>query len=270
MVKFNEVTWYSKLAAIIFFLGVFPLLTFCIGVQYEKTVTTITTSPVFIPQLPPRSTVSSPTDSVITWQMASSSNSQYTYPQITNYPDTKIMTKVNAVISKALLDLECTEVYSGASTTWDIQTSVDYATYDIFSVNIHGSYNCGGPYPTNNLSQTLTFDMTNGERILFDTLFINYSTNKNQIISKVYESIIASTTEYIAKQTTAEDNCKSQNTLSTLSDNTHDYRITSTSSILLVRPEYPHVMEACITETAVPIEKILQFASPKSLLQRLK
>lgn len=36
MIKFNEVTWYSKLAAIIFFLGVFPTLTFYIGIQYQE------------------------------------------------------------------------------------------------------------------------------------------------------------------------------------------------------------------------------------------
>ena len=36
MIKFNEVTWYSKLAAIIFFLGVFPALTFYIGTQYQE------------------------------------------------------------------------------------------------------------------------------------------------------------------------------------------------------------------------------------------
>ena len=34
--KFNEVTWYSKLAAIIFFIGVLPSLTFYIGVRYEQ------------------------------------------------------------------------------------------------------------------------------------------------------------------------------------------------------------------------------------------
>ncbi len=36
MIKFNEVTWYSKLAAVIFFIGVLPVITFCIGVQYEN------------------------------------------------------------------------------------------------------------------------------------------------------------------------------------------------------------------------------------------
>lgn len=34
--KWNEVTWYSKLAAVIFFLGVFPALTFYIGTQYQE------------------------------------------------------------------------------------------------------------------------------------------------------------------------------------------------------------------------------------------
>lgn len=35
MVKWKEVTWYSKLAAIIFFIGVLPSLTFYIGTKYE-------------------------------------------------------------------------------------------------------------------------------------------------------------------------------------------------------------------------------------------
>lgn len=34
--KFNEVTWYSKLSALIFFLGFFPTLTFYIGTQYQE------------------------------------------------------------------------------------------------------------------------------------------------------------------------------------------------------------------------------------------
>jgi hypothetical protein len=36
MIKFNEVTWYSKLAAVIFFLVIVPLLVFYIGTQYQE------------------------------------------------------------------------------------------------------------------------------------------------------------------------------------------------------------------------------------------
>ncbi len=35
-IKWNEITWYSKLIAIIFFLGIFPTLTFYIGTQYKE------------------------------------------------------------------------------------------------------------------------------------------------------------------------------------------------------------------------------------------
>lgn len=36
--KFNVVTWYSKLLSIIFFIAVLPILTFYIGTQYQLTV----------------------------------------------------------------------------------------------------------------------------------------------------------------------------------------------------------------------------------------
>jgi hypothetical protein len=36
-IKFNVVTWYSKLLSILFFIGVLPVLTFYIGTQYELT-----------------------------------------------------------------------------------------------------------------------------------------------------------------------------------------------------------------------------------------
>ncbi len=36
MIKFNKVTWYSKLAAIVFFIGILPTLTFFIGAQYQE------------------------------------------------------------------------------------------------------------------------------------------------------------------------------------------------------------------------------------------
>lgn len=36
--KWNEVTWYSKLFALIFFIAIFPTITFCIGREYQKTI----------------------------------------------------------------------------------------------------------------------------------------------------------------------------------------------------------------------------------------
>ena len=41
-IKWNEYTWYSKLLAVLFFIGVLPAWTFYVGVQYEQTVTLLT------------------------------------------------------------------------------------------------------------------------------------------------------------------------------------------------------------------------------------
>jgi len=41
MIKWNKVTWYSKLGAIILFILVVPILTFYIGTQYERTAAVV-------------------------------------------------------------------------------------------------------------------------------------------------------------------------------------------------------------------------------------
>ncbi len=37
-IKWNKYTWYSKLSAVIFFIGILPAWTFYLGTQYEKTI----------------------------------------------------------------------------------------------------------------------------------------------------------------------------------------------------------------------------------------
>lgn len=49
MIKWHEYTWYSKLAAIVFFIGILPALTFYIGVQYEKTEEVLSNKSVPVP-----------------------------------------------------------------------------------------------------------------------------------------------------------------------------------------------------------------------------
>lgn len=49
MIKFNQYTWYSKLASIIFFVGVLPVWTFYIGIQYERTYSAVSEVQNIIP-----------------------------------------------------------------------------------------------------------------------------------------------------------------------------------------------------------------------------
>ncbi len=261
MIKFNEVTWYSKFTAIICLLGIFPLLTFYIGMQYEKTLTIINDAPVVLAITPKEFTLDNP-DYLITWEMATSSNLDYTYPQITNYPHKILMTEVNSAITTTFRGLECDDTEQTSSTSLNIDASVDYTKNNIFSVHISGDYYCGGPYPTV-ISQTLTYDMNTGKQITFESLFANYTTDKTAIISKIYQDVIVAST-------TTGDNCEDANTLLNLSENSQDYRISSSPNNLLVTVSYPHVMQACAIETPTPITELLQFTNKASLLHRLR
>jgi hypothetical protein len=51
MITFTEVTWYSKLAAVIFFLGVLPVLTFYIGMKYQEVISITAVTPYIPPSL---------------------------------------------------------------------------------------------------------------------------------------------------------------------------------------------------------------------------
>src|SRR6185295_18676352 len=48
-IEWNKVTWYSKLGAIMLFIGVVPALTFYIGMQYQAVKDIQTAVPVSIP-----------------------------------------------------------------------------------------------------------------------------------------------------------------------------------------------------------------------------
>ena len=40
-IQWTTITWYSRLAAIIFFVGILPVLNFYIGVKYQETTTAL-------------------------------------------------------------------------------------------------------------------------------------------------------------------------------------------------------------------------------------
>jgi len=46
MIQWNKVTWYSKLGAAALFIAVVPVLTFYIGMQYERTAEVLRNTPL--------------------------------------------------------------------------------------------------------------------------------------------------------------------------------------------------------------------------------
>lgn len=192
---------------------------------------------------------------LINYQMVPANNKEYSYPLIKDYPNKVIMEKVNKTLSENFKDSGCDSTNPEDNSDWNVKISVDYAQNDIFSVNESGDYYCGGPYPTNNYSNTLTFDMKTGEQITFEKLFKNYEKDKEQINTNIYSNITNSDCGDVTPES--------------LVDFSQDYRISSKTRTIKVRPELPHVIEACIEEAEVPIKKLSPFIDTTSILNRI-
>ncbi|MBC7981802.1 hypothetical protein H7X65_01875 [Candidatus Parcubacteria bacterium] len=205
----------------------------------------------------------------IKYKMVSTVNSKYQYPQITDFKDKQIMDKVNQTLSQTF-NFSCDIDTPTDKSYWDVKISIDYAKNDIFSVNSSGDFYCGGAYPTNNYSNTLTFDMKTGEQVSFENMFDNYQKNKVKIINSMYEKVISETKDYISKNPTDNGNCGSVNTYDMLaSEYGQSFRLTDKPGVISIRPDYPHVIEACIPEVEVAVQKLLPYVSLNSILNRI-
>jgi hypothetical protein len=211
----------------------------------------------------------------IKYKMIPADDFRYSYPQIIDYPDSAAMEKVNKVLAETFKDQGCDSRAAAAngvddqSFSWNLKPSVDYAQNDIFSVSNSGDYFCGGAYPVNNYLNTLTFDMKTGEQVGFEELFKDYEKDKKQIISAIYGEITAKADDYAVENPEAS-NCGGINTFANVSSNPQNYRLSTSTKMISVRPEYPHIIAACTVDIEVPIEKLLSFIKDDSILNRIK
>ena len=245
------------------FLFFFGILVVLLSVRYALSLCLIKNknTPVIHPAIFP---------GTVQYISSSGSVAKFRYPIIVNYPNKTIMDKVNKFLVDAYGSSGCGEDSPKENSYWDMLISVDYSKNDIFSVNQGGSYFCNAAYPTNNYSETLTFDMKTGEQIGFEKLFKNYDADKEKILRTIYGDIIAKTEEFTAKNPDAEGVCENVNTFDTIAEaGSPDYRISSSTRELIVTVGYPHVMEACNPEATVPVEKLLPFVADTSILKRI-
>lgn len=206
----------------------------------------------------------------IKYKMISTSNGKYKYPKIIDYSNKQIMDTVNQKLVQSYKDFGCDADTPKDKSNWNVKITIDYAKNDIFSVNSSGDFYCGGAYPTNNYSDTLTFDMKTGSQISFENLFNNYQKDKKGIINSIYSKVIAETKDYISKNPTDNGNCGSINTYDMLaSEYGQGFRLSNKTGFITVRPSYPHVIEACTPEVEVSAQKLLPFTNSNSILNRI-
>lgn len=267
--KFNEVTWYSKLAAVILFVGALPALTFYIGVRYQEANDIAESAATLSPAeaTPPRS---SGKISYVTKEI-----NGFAVPQVTGYRDAAVMDKVNYHLSEMAYAAGCDPEFlarpDAPETYYEATFEVSHAEDDIFSVYVRASWFCGGPYPTNGDNQSVTFDMETGETVAFADLFNRYVRNRDAIAAIIFA-------EQTEKYSGPDDgqSCNGMYALGgggdypNLFSFTDDLAYRIEGGDVLAEPTFPHVVAACAEEGRAPAARLSEFFAPGSLLSRLR
>jgi hypothetical protein len=267
MIRFNEVTWYSKLAAAIVILGVVPALAFFIGARYQEVRDLAAETPrAPAPAEPPAVSVAE-----IRYEMREIGG--VSVPQVVGYPDSATMKAVNDQLAARAYGYRCDiaagpEALAGAVPGYfDARAQVSHAADDVFSVHIRVDTYCGGPYPSV-WDDSVTFDMRTGREMRLADIFDRYLRDRKEIASAVFAG-------QIQKYGGAPDG-QSCNGLYSLDcegdclDFTESLAYRIDGGDLVMEPSFPHAVAVCAEEGRVPAERLSRFFGPSSILARVR
>jgi hypothetical protein len=259
-IKWNERTWYSWTLSIIFFLLVLPAWTYYLGTEYQKNtdLSNIKTED-FIPVSHEQKV------SDIEYKIVKVKG--FDVPQLVNLKDTVVMKKVNSKLMDIAQTFGCDNEVKSENDLFNVKTKVTYAKNDIFSVSIHTEYFCGGPYPTNDSNQSVTFSLKNGEEIPFKDLFTNYNKDNKALMSIIFAKQIKGTEIPECKNMYAIVNVGSK---MDMNDYSKEIAYVVEDDGITAQPSFPHVAEACSEPAHVSISKIKEYINSSSILSWIK
>ena len=195
------------------------------------------------------------------------------FPRLTQYRDPSIVSAVNREIDQLTATMGCEE--QSKDNTYEVRSEVTYAAKDIFSIYASASYDCGGPYPTNDNNMSLTFDLKTGKVVAFQDLFKDYEIDKKQILKTIFSKQVAQTGKLATRQGKAkkpggeEESCENDPSLFGLENlSQSEFAFNFARQGLQVQPQWPHVIEACAIRVTVPFNTLKAFASPTGILAR--
>ena len=140
------------------------------------------------------------------------------------------------------------------------RASVAHAGDDVLSVSVHSSYDCGGPYPTNDANQSVTYDLTTGAAVPFATLFRDYAADRDAIVGVLQTTLFSAAAE-------VDSACADLLTPEALASTSFAYALSDAG--LLVQPEFAHVVEACAVESTIPYGSLRAYAAEGGVLARV-
>lgn len=184
-------------------------------------------------------------------------------PRVTLAGRSDVEARVNAVLDSVAAEMRCDPeiVRPGAEeSSYTSNSEVRLAAHDMLSVSIHSSYSCGGPYPTNDYNQSVTFDLRTGEVVPFEALFRDYAGDR-AVITGVLQTTLA------PEAAGENPDCAETVTTEALAGTTFAYALAETG--LIVQPEFPHVIEACAAEVTIPYASLRAYARDGGVLARV-
>jgi hypothetical protein len=208
------------------------------------------------------------------------------FPRLVRFPDAAVEARVNARL--AALEKEQRDGYPqcleglkqlGEKPTDDdywVDVKVGYLSARFLSLEISTESYCGGNHP-NNGSNPVTFDLSTGREVDWKNAFKPefFSVALNALYRKLYPWTAKDEAdlrkEIAAGQADESDNCKK---LVDGQDNFESpdaaiFRLQAGTG-LVVSPDFPHVIQACGEEVALPLSSVAPYLKDPHLLDELK
>lgn len=177
-------------------------------------------------------------------------------PLITRWRNDKVKTRINAVLTKMAAEMGCPDEPGERAVHFEMRSAVTYAKNDIFSVDIHSGWYCGGPYPTNDANSSTTFDLRTGSPIAFKDLFANYPRDQDAVLRVVFGDEVA--------------DAEGEHVLTLGMIEGYPLAFSFHEDGLHMQPEFPHVIESLAEEAVAPYAQLKRFAARKGPLARIK
>jgi hypothetical protein len=299
-IEWNKVTWYSKLAAVIFFIVIFPAWMFYMGWKFREAYSLpLQTSS----QTETQSTNDTTPYNTFGYKMVTveGTNSEFQFPMLTDYYDVAVRNKVNAQLKAKSEKMSCTydmsredlenallfqgryrddlpvysreqvqamteqKIISKLDWNYTSQVNVVKANSDIFSIEIKTDNFCGGAHP-NYFDESITFDMQQGTEVKFTDLFANFDAHEQALANIIFPLRAADAAKPSPDQGA---DCESDDIVRTMQENLRysTYVVKDTASLFVV-PSLPHVITVCSNTVEVPISKLKGFIKTDGILGR--
>jgi hypothetical protein len=192
------------------------------------------------------------------------------FPRLTSFKDAAVLSSVNRQLDAIAATFGCHLSRPQKGTGYKVRSQVEYADRDVFSIYASASYDCGGPYPTNDRNSSVTFDLRTGRLVRFESLFRNFATDKRAILETIFRKHIDRAAAAAAANRPNDGACDADPTLFSVANlESSTFAFTFTSAGLKVQPEWPHAVEACAEAVVVPYGALARFAAVDGILERV-